>query len=54
MRMFEIEVVIEDGRVAIYQEDDGQLVNRILLSAEQAEVVCDWIKGSAKAILNGA
>lgn len=50
MKMNDLEVAICGEEIMIAQTDGAGEQVVILISAEQAELVCEWIRGASKAL----
>ncbi|WP_152553803.1 hypothetical protein [Bordetella bronchiseptica] len=50
MKMNDLEVAVCGEEIVIAQTDGAGEQVVILISAEQAELVCEWIRGASKAL----
>lgn len=48
MRMYEVEVYVHDSLIHICQGSGTAEESIIVLSPEQIDVVCEWLKGAAE------
>ena len=52
MKMNSVEIAVLDGEILIIQNDPED--NCIRLTSDQADLVCEWIKGAAQNIIDGS
>ena len=50
MKMLEIEVSVGDGYIDIIQYDGSGNIQSVVITPEQAELVCKWIMGAAESL----
>lgn len=50
MRMFDIEVSEHDGGISISQDDGSGGTNWVVVTADQAPLLCEWILGLARSL----